>query len=153
MEIDKVYKNAHRGFLTLVAYAYSNKAHNDPEYAKKAQEALWSLKEVPAPRFVGNAGADLPKRADWSVSAWPRQPWKALKGFRKLKDDPNVLSLIQGAYSYPYFEGTAWQTTYFWKDIPFPVSLSSNKATKSFSSDYLMLYWVSRSSGLISALD
>lgn len=153
IEIDKVYKNAHRNFLTIMAYNYSAKARQDSEYAKRAKEAVWALKEVPAPRFTGNAAAEFAKRSDWSVSAWPRQPWKAMQGFRKLKDDPNVISLIQGAYAYPYFEGTAWSTTYFWKDIPFPTYFGSNKHTKSFSSDYLMLYWVSRSSGLITEQD
>ncbi len=153
MEITEVYKNAHRGYLYLITYAYSPKARKDKEFTQKAKEAIWSLREVPAPRFVGNATAHMFKHPDWSVSAWPRQPWKGLKSFRKLREDYDTLQLIQGAYSYPYFEATSWSTTYFWKDIPFPVAFSSNKFTKSFSSDYLMVYWVSRNSGLISAED
>ncbi|QDK43058.1 hypothetical protein DOM21_16670 [Bacteriovorax stolpii] len=153
IELDEVYKNGHRRFVTLVAYTYSPKARKDKKFEARAREALWTLKEVPAPRFVGNAGADLPKRPDWSISAWPRQPWKGLTGFRKMKEDFNVAELQQGAYFYPYFEGSTWNTTYYWKDIPFPVHINSDKSTKSFSSDYLMLYWVSRSSGLITAED
>ena len=85
IELDDVYKNGHRRFVTLVAYAYAPKAHQDKKFEERARAALWTLKEVPAPRFVGNAAAELPKRPDWSISAWPRQPWKGLNSFRKLK--------------------------------------------------------------------
>ncbi len=147
------YKNAHRDFLTLITYTYSPVAREHKEFVEEAKQAVWSLKEVPAPRFIGSGTVELPRLSHWSMSSWPRQPWKALSGFRKLKDNPNVADLVEGAYAYPLFETQAWSTTYFWKDLPFSMYYGSNKYIKPFSSDYLMLYWASRSSGIISAQD
>ncbi|MDD4974953.1 MAG: hypothetical protein PHY93_11415 [Bacteriovorax sp.] len=153
LDMAHAYKNAHRDFLTLIAYVFSPKAREDQEFSQLAHEALWTLREVPAPRFVGSATADLRKQPNWSMSAWPRLPWKALQGFRKLKDNPNVADLIEGAYAYPNFESIAWSSTYMWKDIPFNIYYGSNKNVKPFSSDYLMLYWASRSAGLLTEAD
>lgn len=150
-EMQKNYKKAHRDFLTIITYAFSPKAHSDTLFKYEAQEALWTLKEVPAPRKLGNAAVDLTKNPDWSLSAWPRLPWKALKGFKSLKKDLDYDFFVQGAYSYPHFETLAWQSTYLWKDAPFYLKFSAHPQVESFAADYLMVYWAARSSGLLPA--
>jgi hypothetical protein len=149
-EMGKTYKSAHRDFFTLMLYAFVPKLKNDANFALQAQEALWTLKEVPAPRFQGHAEIELSKHPHWSASAWPRLPWKAMKGFRRHRDDYKLETLIQGAYAYPHFEQSAWSTTYFWKDLPFGASYRSHTGVQTFSADYLLVYWAGRVSGLIS---
>lgn len=152
-KMHRIYRNAHRDFLTLMTYAYSPEARKEEGFSEKAREAVWTLKEVPAPRNFIAAKADLKKQPLWSASAWPRLPWKALKGFRSYKDevDSIVLGLTQGAYSYPHFEAGALDTVFFWKDIPFYVKYESDPTIQKFSADYMLMYWVSRSAGLITA--
>lgn len=149
----KIYKPAQRHFLTLMAYAFSPGARENVAFKEEAKNALWALREVPAPRSFGSAYADLTKHPHWSMSAWPRLPWKVLGGFRKLKENPNTQGLLQGAYAYPLFESSAWSSTYLWKDNPFSNRYGSNPSIQTFSSDYLLMYWASRSSGLIGPND
>ncbi len=148
-EMHKVYKNAHRDFLALIAYKYSPQARKDSEFKAEARAALWTLKEVPAPRNVGDGRVELAKLSDWSVSSWPRTPWKGM-GFRKVQEGRTFADHGQGAYSYPNFETLAWQTTFYWKDSPFYLGYGGNSKVHSFSSDYLVMYWAARASGLIS---
>lgn len=151
LSMHKIYKNAHRDFLTIMTYAFSRSAKANADWKKMAREALWTLKEMPVPRSFGNGEADLRKHSHWSMSAWPRVPWKLLKGFRKLKDDANFVGRFAGAYSYPLFEAASFETTYLWKDMPFPVVAKSRSNIQNFSADYMVMYWAGRSSGLISA--
>lgn len=153
IDMYQLYKNTNRDFLMLMNWAYIPKFQKDPEIQSNVREALWSLKEIPAPRSFGNAQAELSKHTHWSLSAWPRLPWKALSGFRKLKDDFDYRNLKQGAYSYPYFEGLAWNCTYIWKHSPYEPHYSSDSSVKTFSADYLLVYWASRASNIISDKD
>lgn len=153
-EMQKIYKNAHRDFLTLVTYALSPQARQNSEFLQEAREALWTLRGFPAPRSIGgNATVDLTKVASWSLSAWPVTPWKALKTVRKLKDNLDFNSYAQGAYSYPPFETQGWSSNYMWKDAPFGIQYVSQGSIQFYSSDYLMTYWASRVSGLLSEQD
>ncbi|MGZ3744664.1 MAG: hypothetical protein ACXWRA_12775, partial [Pseudobdellovibrionaceae bacterium] len=150
-EMQRNYRQAHRDFLTIVTYGFSSKAQKDALFKIEAQEALWTLREVPSPRKVGTATADLTLRPQWSLSAWPRLPWKALKGFKSLKENLDYDFFAQGAYSYPFFETSAWETNYLWISGPFDIKIKSQAALEYYSADYLMLYWVARASGLLTA--
>ena len=149
-EMHDVYKEAHRDFLTVMAYAFSPQAREDKTFKAEARQALWTLREIPAPRNIGSGSVDLSKIPEWSLSSWPRVPWKALAGFKKVKSDRTFLDHAQGVYSYPNFETLAWSTTFLWKDSPFYLTFQGNGQTRSFSSDYLMVYWSARAAGLIS---
>ena len=65
--MDQDTRSGHRGFMTIAAY----KMTMDPELKLDAINALWCLKEIPAPRHIGNGIADLKRLPDWSPSAWP----------------------------------------------------------------------------------
>jgi hypothetical protein len=145
------YRPARRDFLTIMTFAYSKAARESQEFAAKAVQALWTLKEVPAPRYVGSGSVDLSLLSNWSLSAWPRVPWKAVSGFRKLRSNLEFKSFASGAYSYPQFEMNAWGSVYLYKDSPFTVAYSSDGHQRNFSSDYLLFYWVARASGLVTA--
>jgi hypothetical protein len=149
----RIYKNTNRDFLVIMTYAHNEKFRNDPENRTAIQEALWGLRELPAPRNIGSAHVDLKKHPEWSVSSWPRQPWKALTGFRKLIDGYDYSKLRQGVYAYPLFEGSAWDSTYVWKDRIYDPEHHWNGNMRTFSSDYLLVYWAARSSNLINEKD
>lgn len=152
-QMQKIYAKAHRDFLTVMTYAFSPQAHADSSFQGEAREALWTLREMPAPRSFGNASIDLSKNPDWSLSAWPTVPWKGLKTLRELKPNLQFSDFAEGAYGYPLFEADAWTSTYLWKDSPFSITYSSNAQTQVFSSDYLLVYWAARTSGLIGSKD
>jgi hypothetical protein len=153
IDMYEMYKNTRRDFLPIMISAYIPEFKLDPKYNAETEEAVWILKEIPAPRFFGHGKADLTKLPDWSYSAWPRQPWKAIAGFRKLRENFDVFTLQQGAYGYPLYEGLAWSCTYMWKNSPYGSSYESNPAVKIFSADYMLVYWASRMSGIITAED
>lgn len=148
-EMFDIYRPTHRNFLTIMMAAHL------PEFQKKnpevIKEALWALREIPAPRSIGKAEADLSKHPHWSVAGWPAKPWKALSSFRKLREDYDVLNLRQGAYAYPTFEGHAWYSTYVFKDNPFVAKYTSTGREKTYSADYLLFYWLARSGNLITS--
>jgi hypothetical protein len=150
-EMQQTYKNANRDFLTIITYAFSSKAKNDNVFRMEAENALWTLREVPIPRIIGSASVDLRKHAHWSLSAWPHLPWKALAGLRKMKPDLDFNYFAMGSYGYPHFETGIWSTNYLWKDSPFRVGWSSDPRSLPFSSDFLMAYWAARASGLLPA--
>jgi hypothetical protein len=149
--MQQTYRPARRDFLTIMTYAYSKTARASQDFGDRAVKALWTLKEVPAPRYVGSGTADLALLSNWSLSAWPRVPWKAVSGVRKLRTDLDFKLFASSAYSYPQFEMNAWGSVYLWKDTPFTVSYSSDGHQRNFSSDYLLFYWVARASGLVAA--
>lgn len=151
IDMYEMYKNTRRDFLPIMIAAYIPEFKKNQKYKTEAEEAVWILKEIPAPRFFGHAVADLTKLPDWSYSAWPRQPWKAIAGFRKLRDNFDVFTLKQGAYGHPLYEGLAWKCTYMWKNSPYETRYESNPSVKIFSADYMLVYWASRMSGLITA--
>jgi hypothetical protein len=153
-EMSQTYKKAKRDFLTILAYAYSPDARRSKEMKELAQAAVWSLREIPAPRSFGKGEADHTINPEWSISAWPKMPWKSLKGpFRLRKENMNFEYHMQGAYMYPIFESTAWHSTYFWKDQAYHTQDSGQANRVSFSADYLVLYRVALDAGLITPQD
>ena len=152
-EMHNIYKIAHRDFITLMVYANVDKSKLDEKFVADAKNAVWTLREVPAPRTIGFAEADLKFHPHWSVSAWPRLPWKVMNGVGSIKDNPNLMALIEGAYAYPQYEANILDSTYIWKDNPFDNYYKSDPSLQSFSADYLLIYWMARASGLISEND
>jgi hypothetical protein len=151
LETQQVYRPAHRDFLTVMTYAYSAKARASADLKDQAKVALWTLKEVPAPRSIGAGSVELPLRSEWCMSSWPRVPWKGLTGVRKLRSDIHFSTFASGVYSYPHFETNAWGSVYLWKDSPFSLKFGAESNMKIFSSDYLLVYWAARSVGLATA--
>jgi hypothetical protein len=147
-ELDHIYRKAHRDFITIFSYALSKKEQRE-RMKDDALKAVWTLKDFPAPRSLGDAEADLKKLPNWSMSAWPRLPWKGLDRFGKLNKELPYDEFFEGAYGYPNFEGPVWSSPYIWKDNPFDMSYQSRKNIKSYSADYLIVYWLGKSSGLI----
>lgn len=152
-DMSHIYRNTNRDFLSIMIWSHSEKFRNDPENKTLIQEALWGLKEMPAPRNIGSVKVDLKKHPEWSVSSWPRQPWKALSSFRKLIEGYDYSQLRQGVYAYPLFEASAWDSTYVWKDRIYEPEHSWDGRIKTFSSDYLLIYWAARSSNLLNEKD
>ena len=153
-EMSATYANAKRDFLTILTYAYSPDARQSVEFKKKALAAIWSLREVPAPRSFGKGEADHTINPNWSISAWPRSPWKSLKGpFKLKKENLTFENHMQGAYMYPIFETTAWTSTYLWKDNPYRTLDIGQDNKVIFSADYLLIYRVAIDAGLITPLD
>lgn len=150
-KLSETYRSARRDFLTIVAHTFSPEARKSAHHQKRVQQALWSLKEVPAPRFVGHGVADQKRNSDWSLSRWPALPWKLLKGPFRVKDEKEFENRIQGIHSYPIFEALSWGSPYLWKEAPFRVIDESPKNKIYFSADYLILYRIAREGGLIKA--
>jgi hypothetical protein len=149
----EVYRPVHRDALTLFTYIFAADLTDREKLRSEAIEALRSLREMPAPRFVGKGTVDLTLNPGWSYSAWPRVPWKAIKGIRKIESSLDFKLFEQGAYAYPIYETLAWSSNYIWKDSPFATKFSSDPRKEPFSADYLLAYWASRASGLITAQD
>ncbi|MFL5814742.1 MAG: hypothetical protein ACJ763_14300 [Bdellovibrionia bacterium] len=153
LQAHHAYRILHRDFLSIFTYLLASDASNHVALRADALEALESLRELPAPRFIGSGTVDLTKNAQWSYSAWPRVPWKALRGIRKLKSSLDFELFEQGVYSYPVYETQTWSTQYLWKESPFGIKFTSNPKRQPFSSDYLVVYWAARASNLLSSGD
>ena len=149
LQIDSVNRVAMGSYETITAYALTG----DASLKLAAQNALWSLREIPAPRHIGDAIVDLKRLPDWSPSSWPIGPWGGLAGIHTLKPNLDLTKFEQSAYGYPIFETMSWQTTYFWKENPYFVKYQGSGSYQSFSADYLLVYWLARTSGLITAAD
>ncbi len=146
----RTYAFAPSDFISYMTYALVPDARREPDFLAAAKEAVWSLKEMPSPRRVGDGKVELQRRPEWSLSAWPRVPWKLLTRTGGIRTDKNPAEFTQGAYRYPLFEGLAWQSTYLWKDSGYEGdTFASPSKTVIFSADYLVAYWAARSSGLI----
>lgn len=140
-KMPKIYGGFRRPFIDAITYLLVPEARKDESLKAYLKLDQWALREIPYPRSIGNAYADLSIHSHWSMSAWPSLPWKGLKAPFVLKDDLNFDQFGQGAYSYPLYEGPAWTSDYLWKDNPFPRRFHSNSSIVALSSDYLILYW------------
>jgi hypothetical protein len=147
LKSDLDHRSGHRGYETIAAYGMTL----DPDLKNEARKALWSLREIPAPRSIGDAVVDMKRLPEWTYSSWPVTPWKAISGLNKLRPDLNIANFEQGAFGYPIFEAMSWQTTYFWKENSYAVKYQGSSKIVPFSSDYLVMYWLARSSGLVTA--
>lgn len=149
-----------RDFLTIAAYAHAVKNGFDVKdaneindgYKKKELEALWqkefstaltSLKEIPVNRSKYDTFYNYSFRPDWTLSWWPRLPWKSFK------EKQPVEYHYQGVDSYPIFEGLGLHSNFIWKDQAFGFSGSSSKTSRVGGADFLFSYWMARGAGMI----
>lgn len=153
-----------RDFLTIAAYTYAVKNGYDVKdaneindgYKKKELEVLWqqefstaltSLKEIPVNRSKYDTFYNYSFRPDWTLSWWPRLPWKSFK------EKQPVEYHYQGVDSYPIFEGLGLHSNFIWKDQAFGFTGSSSKTSRVGGADFLFSYWMARNAGMISDQD
>jgi translation elongation factor EF-1beta len=163
-EIVKLWKDmagTKRDFLTIAAYTFA--IHNgfdvkdanelNDGYKKKDLEQLWqkefsnattSLKEIPVNRSKYDTFYNYSFRPDWTLSWWPRLPWKSFK------DKQPVEYHYQGVDSYPLFEGLGLGSNFVWKDQAFGYIGGSSKLNKAAGADFLYSYWMARTGDIIS---
>lgn len=143
----KAVRKAKMGFITIFAYTFGNSKNFDTEFYKDLDESRWVLRQIPAPRKTGSASIHMMLQPDWSLSAWPFQPWKAVR-------KPLVFNeRQQGAYNYPLFELESWGSQYLWKENPFSSDANSDAKIIAYSADYLLVYWMGRRSGWLTEKD
>ncbi len=152
-------RSTKRDFLTIAAHTFALKDgfklknanelddHLSPdelqaEWDKSLTDSVWSLREIPINRSGYDLSFDYSLKPDWSISWWPKLPWKSVK------DRKTVDIHIQGAYAYPLFESFGMYTNFIWKDQAFNYKGQSSKSIKAPGSDYLYMYWMMKYGGL-----
>lgn len=106
-------------------------------------DSIWGLREIPINRSRYDIRYDHSLRPDWSLSWWPKLPWKSLKEKRSIEYH------MQGAYAYPLFESTGIGSNFVWKDQPFEITNGSQKTMRDPGADYLYTYWLAKTAGLL----
>jgi hypothetical protein len=144
----KVMQKAHLKYLTVLTAAFSPEALQEAEFRARLQYDLSVFHEIPVPRNLGTSMSQVELRPEWSMSAWPRQPWKGLTGPRQFKEDLDFSKFKHGAYTYPLYEGLAF-SSYMWKDPQAYISMSEKGNVRASYVDYLILYWSAKSARLI----
>lgn len=154
------YASARRGFLTVAAHTFAL-ANDQSNVAPQAvpvrwnhidiwpanlQQAVWLLREVPLIRVPHSLHYDFSMRPDWSLSGWPRLPWKYWN------KETEVSRFYQGAYDFPIFEGKATETDNYWISA-FGFRGGASAQSRYGRVDYLHMYWMGRLGGLVSPAD
>lgn len=151
---------ARRDLLTIATYSFAikdgfdlNEADenddglNSDEIQKLWKESfkncLWGLKEIPINRSKYDISYDYSMKPEWSLSWWPKLPWKSVK------EKESVEYHMQGAYAYPLFEATGIGSNFIWKDQPFSYKGGSHKTHKDPPADYLYAYWMARLNNIL----
>ena len=106
------------------------------------------LRQVPYPRPNLDLAVDHSLSPDWSVSPVPRMFWKAFK-----RPMASIDFFYQGLYDYPFFEQSALNSNFLWKDAAFMYKLDRGRGVEYGSVDYLYSYWMARYAGLLRAGD
>lgn len=152
--------DARRDLLTMAAYQFALKEGFDLDDAnelndglskkdlkklwkKTLAQSIWSLREIPINRSRYDISYDYSLKPDWSLSWWPKLPWKSVKEKQPIEYH------MQGAYAYPFFESKGIGSNFVWKDQPFNYKGSSEKFRKDPGADFLYTYWVARLAGLV----
>ncbi|MCM2349371.1 MAG: hypothetical protein NDI69_05065 [Bacteriovoracaceae bacterium] len=112
-------------------------------WQKSLTSSIWGLREIPINRSKYNISYDYSLKPDWSLSWWPKLPWKSVKEKQPIEYH------MQGAYAYPFFESTGIGSNFIWKDQPFSYKGGSSKLMKDPGADYLYTYWMAKLAGLI----
>jgi hypothetical protein len=153
VEMWATYESARREQITLAALVFgaSDVFLQIPDTAPKewpsqaiwetsVDKTVWGLREVPLIRIHHEAKYDYRLRPDWCPSAWPLRPWKMFT------QNNQTLHYMQGAYSYPLFEGAALFTDSLWGSA-FIYHGGSSPGVRDGRHDYLHAYWMMRLSG------
>jgi len=109
-------------------------------HADSANQALWRLREVPAPKT--QVEIDHRISADYVMSPFPSAPWK---------NDWTKNERTQSLRSYPLFEAST-HTVYAWKQSPLEYKARIMEAEFP-GADYLLAYWLGRSLGVLNVSD
>jgi hypothetical protein len=144
----KTLSQAQLKFLTVLTAAFSPSALQDSEFRKRLQHDLMIFNEFPVPRVIGTSYSQVEIRPEWCLSAWPRTPWKGIKGLNKLRDNIDFENFKHSAYAYPLYEGPAW-SNYIWKDAQGFTNKGYQGNYRPYYTDYLVLYWTAKGSGLM----
>lgn len=154
-----LYFPAKRDFITIAAAAFAENASGSlnfpdscrqPNFVRKAawpedkKESIWLLHEMPmlAKGFGYRLAFDYRLRPQWCMSAWPLRPWKLFVNKYPAE------YYLQGAYSYPLFEGLAFQADNSLVSA-FAIKGEADCRVRPGRFDYLFLYWAARLAGLI----
>lgn len=148
------YESSKRALVTVTSYAFAYKKgirggnfndlkNNDQKWNEGLNNAMWTLRSVPAIRPTDHIEIDHSMRPDWCLSPVPKLFWKGYKG-----TPPPSEYFYQGLYDYPIFEGEIYQSNYLWKSGAFTYKNTSNKNMEYSGADYLYLYWLSKYAGL-----
>lgn len=150
-----------RNLLTIAAYHFAIKdgfklenadEYNDDFSKEKLEkvwknnllDAVWGLREIPINRSRYDITCDYSLRPDWSLSWWPKLPWKSVKEKKPIEYH------MQGAFAYPLFESSGIGSNFVWKDQPFEIRIGSQKTMRDPGADYLYTYWMAKSAGILS---
>ncbi len=151
---------ARRDLLTIATYSFAIKGGFELKEADESDDGLnqkeiqnlwqlnfenclWSLREIPINRSKYNISYDYSLMPDWSLSWWPKLPWKSVK------EKESVEYHMQGAYAYPLFESKGIGSNFVWKDQPFAYKSESQKSLKDPPADYLYAYWMARLANIL----
>lgn len=151
---------ARRDLLTIATYTFAIKAGFDLKEADEKNDGLnpeeiqnlwklnfenclWSLREIPINRSKYDISYDYSLLTDWSLSWWPKLPWKSVT------EKESVEYHMQGAYAYPLFESKGVGSNFVWKDQPFAYKGGSQKTLKDPPADYLYAFWMARLANIL----
>lgn len=114
----------------------------DPAQQSEATEqALWGLRSFPFPKH--SYPVDYRIRADWVLSPFPSLPWKL--------DWTTNPGRMQGLIGHGMVESSV--DAYRWNSGPLDITAGPVAPDTTPGVDYLFLYWMARSGGLIGPND
>lgn len=114
----------------------------DPaQQAEATEQALWGLRSFPFPKH--SYPVDYRIRADWVLSPYPSLPWKL--------DWTTNPGRMQGLVGHGMVETSV--DAYRWNAGPLDITAGPVAPDTTPGVDYLFLYWMARSGGLIGPSD
>lgn len=136
--IENIYQSFARVPMGLWSVAFS--ALGTMPHANAKDDALWRLREMPAPKTE----VDIDQRISQAfvMSPFPSAPWKM---------DWSSQDRTQSLNAMPLFKGSAYRG-YAWKENIFGYK-ANNVGGELPGADYLIAYWLGRSLGVIKDSD
>ena len=127
--------------LHAVKAAALNALDDPVEHQEAVEEAVWGLRSFPMPKHP--YPVDHRIRGNYVMSPFPSLPWKL-----DWEWDTGRQQALVG-HGMPESVVDAYR----WNGGPFDISSGGNGDALMPGADYLILYWIARSGGLITALD
>lgn len=136
--VENVYRQFSRVPMGLWSVAFA--AMGTVPHADAKKDALWRLREIPAPKT--QVHIDHRIRPDYVMSPFPSAPWKF---------DWTRTDRTQSLRAYPLFEVSAYNV-YDWKQSV--LDYKANTVGGQLPGvDFLLAYWLGRTVGVFSSLD
>ena len=136
--VENVYRQFSRVPMGLWSVAFA--AMGTVPHADAKKDALWRLREIPAPKT--QVDIDHRIRPDYVMSPFPSAPWKF---------DWTRTDRTQSLRAYPLFEVSAYNV-YDWKQSV--LDYKANTVGGQLPGvDFLLAYWLGRTVGVFSSLD